>query len=161
LREREGTSPGGALMRQLSIDRLTGLAFVCLAVAALWSPISAPADVLPERPRAKVDTSPPPPPTRTIAVAAGGDLQAALNAAQPGDLIALEAGATFTGNFRLPLKSGNGWIVVRSAAPDARVPPGTRVTPASAPSLARVISPNSGPAIATDAGAHHWWLAAL
>lgn len=36
----------------------------------------------------------------------GGDLQAPLNAAQPGDTILLEAGAEFVGNFVLPVKSG-------------------------------------------------------
>ena len=33
----------------------------------------------------------------TLTVNAGGNLQAALNAAQPGDVILLEAGATFSG----------------------------------------------------------------
>ena len=35
----------------------------------------------------------------TIAVPAGGDFQAALGAAQPGDVITLEPNATYTGNF--------------------------------------------------------------
>ena len=46
-------------------------------------------------------------------VPAGGDLQAALNAAQPGDVITLAPGATYTGNFRLPVKNGDAYIVVR------------------------------------------------
>src|ERR1044072_9009219 len=37
----------------------------------------------------------------TITVNAGGDLQAAINAAQPGDTILLQAGAVFTGNYKL------------------------------------------------------------
>jgi len=41
----------------------------------------------------------------TIAVPSGGDLQAALNAAQPGDVITLEPDATYTGNFILPNKA--------------------------------------------------------
>ena len=40
--------------------------------------------------------------TRTVN--AGGDLQAAFNAAQPGDEIVLQAGARFTGSFYLPTK---------------------------------------------------------
>ena len=40
----------------------------------------------------------------TIDVPAGGDLQGALNAAQPGDVIALAPGATYVGNFVLPKK---------------------------------------------------------
>ena len=48
----------------------------------------------------------------TIAVPAGGDLQAALDAAQPGDVITLEPNATYTGNLksvRWRLDS-NGWL---------------------------------------------------
>ena len=52
----------------------------------------------------------------TITVNAGGDLQAALNKAVPGDTILLQAGATFTGNFVLPKKSGSTFIIVRSSA---------------------------------------------
>src|SRR5262245_43433044 len=42
--------------------------------------------------------------TAYIFVSAGGDLQAAINAAQCGDEIVLQAGATFSGNFTLPYK---------------------------------------------------------
>ena len=48
----------------------------------------------------------------TIPVAAGGDLQQAINRALPGDTIALAPGATFTGNFTLPAKSGGAVISV-------------------------------------------------
>jgi hypothetical protein len=41
----------------------------------------------------------------TIPVPVGGDLQAALNAAEPGQIIELEVG-TYTGNFTLPAKAG-------------------------------------------------------
>ncbi len=52
------------------------------------------------------------PPGTTIDVPAGGDLQAALNQAQPGATIRLAAGATYTGNFRLPAKGGTSFIVI-------------------------------------------------
>ncbi|PYR74204.1 MAG: hypothetical protein DMF86_18825 [Acidobacteria bacterium] len=48
-------------------------------------------------------------------VGAGGDLQAALNASRPGDEVVLQAGATFTGSFVLPVQSGTGWVVIRSS----------------------------------------------
>jgi nitrous oxidase accessory protein NosD len=38
----------------------------------------------------------------TLVVPAGGDLQAAINSAAPGDTIVLEAGATYRGPFWLP-----------------------------------------------------------
>lgn len=112
---------------------------------------------LPAPPRVFLDTSYTAPSGRTITVAGGGDLQAALKAAQPGDVISLEAGAVFSGNFSLPKKAGSGWIVVRSGAPDDKLPvPGTRVTPAFAPVMPKLVSPNSSPAVYTEPGAHHY-----
>src|SRR5205807_5484955 len=139
-----------------------------LAVAAGLSLLraSAPAaadPVLPFLPAVWLDTTYVAPTGGTVRpVNAGGDLQAALNAAQPGDVITLEAGATFTGNYTLPPKSGAGWIIIRTSAPDSSLPPpGTRITPADAAMLPKVVSPNSAPAIATQAGAHHYRLIGL
>ena len=93
----------------------------------------------PERPRRFFDTAAVTSPGRTITVAAGEDFQVALDNAQPGDTIALEAGAVFTGPFRLPRKNGNGWILVRTSAPDGRLPmPGTRVDPSDASAMPKL-----------------------
>jgi hypothetical protein len=96
----------------------------------------------------------------TIPVPAGGNLQAAIDTAQGGDVIALEPGATYVGNFWLRNKPGiTQPIVIRSAAPDAALPgPGVRMTPAYAALLPKIKSPNTIPAIRTAAGAHHWTL---
>jgi hypothetical protein len=95
----------------------------------------------------------------TIVVAAGGTLQTALDAANPGDVITLAAGATFTGNFTLPAKSGTGVITVRSSAADSALPgPGVRMTPAYAALLPKIVSTNSLAALRTLPGAHHWRL---
>jgi hypothetical protein len=95
----------------------------------------------------------------TIYVAAGGDLQRALNAAQPGDTVLVEANAEFVGNFVLPVKTGDAWITLRSATPDGELPlEGTRIQPADATRLARLRSPNSSAALRTAPGAHHWAL---
>jgi hypothetical protein len=113
--------------------------------------------VLPAPPRVFLDTSYTAPSGRTIAVGAGGDFQAALKSAQPGDVITLKPGVVYSGNFSLPKKSGPGWIIVRSEAPDDRLPaPGTRVTPAFAPVMPKVVSPNESPAVYTEPGAHHY-----
>lgn len=115
----------------------------------------APGD--PELPRIYLNTTYIAPAGKTINVAAGGDLQTAINQAQPGDVIALQAGATFTGNFQLPNKSGSGWILIRTSTPDDNFPPpGMRVTPANSPLMAKIISPDSEPVVYTDAGAHHY-----
>src|SRR6516164_3175097 len=46
---------------------------------------------------------------RTVNVPAKGDFQSALNSAQPGDTIVLEAGSTYTGHFNLPDKPGSAY----------------------------------------------------
>ena len=73
-----------------------------------------------------------PAPGSTIQVHAGGNLQSALDSAECGQTIALEAGATFSGNFTVPAKScdDDNWIIIRTSAPDSALPPeGTRITP--------------------------------
>jgi len=96
----------------------------------------------------------------TIAVPAGGDLQAALAAAQPGDVITLEPGATYTGNFVLPNKGDvSAYITIRSAASDAVLPPpGVRMTPAYAAYLPKINSPSFLPAVQTATSANHYTL---
>jgi hypothetical protein len=89
---------------------------------------------------------------RTVA-SDGHDLQAQINAAQPGDTIEIPPGTLCTGNYSLPAKGGNGWIVIRTAGPDP-VPPGTRMTPGKP--LARILSPNTSPAVATMPSAHNY-----
>jgi hypothetical protein len=120
------------------------------------TPTPPPTPGAPELPRSFLDTGYKAPTGQTIAVNAGGDLQSALNQAQPGDLILLQAGAIFTGNFVLPNKNGTGWIIVRTSTSDANLPPGTRVTPSSASSMPKIVSPNSEPAAQTAGGAHHF-----
>jgi hypothetical protein len=122
-------------------------------------PVAKPPVVPP--PVAKPPVVPPPPPPTSpgarTSVPAGGDLQAALNNAQPGDTILLQAGATFTGNFVLPVKSGQSFITIRSSAADALLPgPNTRMHPSYAGLLPKIKSPNSAPALSTAAGAHHY-----
>ena len=93
----------------------------------------------------------------TRRVPAGGNLQAALDAAQPGDLVLLAPGATFTGNFVLRRKTGDGFVTVQTEVEETGpFAPGTRITPAAAAKLARLQSPNSGPAVMTAPSAHHW-----
>jgi hypothetical protein len=89
----------------------------------------------------------------THRVNAGGDLQAALNAAEPGDQIVLEARATFTGNFRLPAKPAGAPITIRSSASL----PDRRITPADAALLATIRSGNGGSAVEAR-GTSNWRL---
>lgn len=92
-------------------------------------------------------------------VPAGGNLQAALNAAQPGDEIVLANGAKFTGNYTLPVKQGTGWIVLRG---EAKLPlAGTRIDATTLAGAAHLITPNSMPAVLTAPGAARWRLVGL
>jgi hypothetical protein len=92
-------------------------------------------------------------------VPAGGDLQAAITLAQPGDTITLVPGAIYTGNFVLPAKAGNAYITIRSAAPDSLLPAADeRVTPAVSALLPKLRSPNVMSVLRTSAGAHHYRL---
>jgi len=109
----------------------------------------------PELPRSRVDTAYPVHAGRSLAVKADEDLQAALEAARPGDEIVLEVGAVFSGPFTLPSKSGKGWIVVRSAALDRLPAPGKRVTPADAKAMA-TLEARWGAVLSAEPAAHHY-----
>ena len=104
-----------------------------------------------EKPRVLLDTRFVEPTGRTIQVPAGGDLQAAINGAARGDVIELAAGASYVGNFYLTPKSGTGWVTIRTAT--TLPPEGTRVTPSSAASFAKLVTPNSMPALVTSSSA--------
>ena len=96
----------------------------------------------------------------TITLRAGDDLQQAINDARPGDTILLEAGAAFTGPFKLPRKNGDAFITIRTLAPDASLPSQTqRISPSYAVAMPKLVSPGEGhPALETEAGAHHYRL---
>ena len=90
----------------------------------------------------------------TTSVAAGGNLQAAIDNASAGDTILLQAGATFTGNF--VVRSGKQSLTIRSSAADALLPvSGQRTSPQYAPYLPKLQSPNSGAALTIEPGASY------
>ena len=92
-----------------------------------------------------------------IRVAAGGNLQAALDAATPGTTILLAPGATYRGNFLLRAKGGSSFITVQTdIAQTGSYAPGVRMTASAAASLAKIQSSNTMSALRTAAGAHHW-----
>ena len=90
--------------------------------------------------------------SREIRVGSGGDLQGALEQAQPGDAILLAPGVTFTGNFVLRNKgvgsSCSSWITLRTDGPAPGR--GQRSTPSSAAGFAKLVTPNVAPALRTD-----------
>jgi hypothetical protein len=115
-----------------------------------------PAGGVAELPRLTVDTRWVAP-TRTVLVAAGASLQAALNSATCGDEIAMAQGATWVGRYFLPAKSCTGWIILRTAG-TCPVAEGQRMRPSLAGPLARVLTNSGQAAIETSAGAKNWRL---
>lgn len=90
-----------------------------------------------------------PPAARIVSLAAGANLQAAIDEARAGDVIELEAGATFVGNFRLRGQHAEA-VMIRSAGIYG---PG-RVGPTTWVSFAKVRAPQGGaPPFATEPGA--------
>ena len=101
-------------------------------------------------------------------VPAGADLQGYINRARPGDVLLLEPGATYVGNFTLPAlppqpaNIAAQFITIRSAADDSHFPANGPVDPSHLQWMPIVRSPNGESALATKPGAHHWrlqWLA--
>lgn len=96
------------------------------------------------------------------------DLQSAINAAPPGSLLVLDAGATFKGSFSLPYKAGNEWVVIISSqmsllpAPETRIRPdastGNVSYPTQKDAMPKIISynPSGLPCFRTMASAHHY-----
>lgn len=90
-----------------------------------------------------------------IPVPAGGDFQAALAQAEPGNIIELAAGAVFEGPFVLPAKAGADWITIRSAQFAVLPPTGVRIRPADAGAMPTLTSAR-GAVLTTAPGAHHY-----
>ena len=126
----------------MSLSRLLVLVAGCVAVAPALHDLPASAAAV-------------------VSVPAGGDLQEALNRARPGDTITLAPGATYTGNFVLPVKGGSQYITLRTAGEEGLPRADDRVQPSHSPGLAKLRSPNRQPALRTEAGAHHWRLVLL
>lgn len=71
----------------------------------------------------------------------GDDLQAVINVANPGDVIKLDAGTVFVGNYTLPPKQSNGLYVTIQTGTLANLPgAGSRVSPANAASMAKILT---------------------
>ncbi|MDQ3252502.1 MAG: right-handed parallel beta-helix repeat-containing protein, partial [Acidobacteriota bacterium] len=127
-----------------------------LAMTARNTGLTVQATNEPELPRTSLNiTSSPNTDSRMHYPATAADFQAALNAAQPGDTIILEAGTTYRGPFYLTDKAGAEFITIRSSRL-SELPEGLRVTPAQQPSMPKLTSPAYSHAVSTVGGAHHY-----
>jgi hypothetical protein len=125
-------------------------------ISATFSVISTTIATLPELPREYIDTTYNLPTGGTThRVHQGDDLQTIIDSANLGDIIILDAGATFTGNFRLPVKSGSGWLYIISSSL-ANLPEETRVGPGSAGSMPKIVQSDSEyPVLFTNWNVNH------
>lgn len=152
-----GVAVGSASIRA-TVDGISGTGSVTVAS----TPTSGAA--LPALPQTYLNFSYPAVTGRTILVRAGDNLQTALNSAVRGDEVVLQAGATFRGSFTLPAKSGtpaNGWIIVRSEQLAQLPARGTRVTPANAALMPKIVTPDYQPALQTALSASGYWVAGI
>jgi hypothetical protein len=143
------------------IINTAGLVWLSSAASFIGGPLFAATAQLPQ---AFVDTNIADTPVtgNSIPVNAGDDLQAAINKANPGDEIVLQAGATFTGNYSLPNKGvNNGWVTIRSSQLANLPAPGTRVNPSMAAAMPKIVAAGSGTAFAIQAQANHYRLIGL
>jgi len=143
---------GGASMITRGVPR--GAAFargVARAAALLLTLSSVSARAAAQLPMRSVDTREPAHAGHIVQLGEGADLQRALDRAEPGDTLVLQAGAIFEGPFTLPRKRGLGWITVRSAG--AIPPAGTRAGPSDAAQMPKLVAVG-GPAIIAGAGVH-------
>ncbi|MCC6462065.1 MAG: hypothetical protein IT260_16440 [Saprospiraceae bacterium] len=101
------------------------------------------------------------------------DLQTAINQAQPGSILLLDAGVRFSGSFTLPNKTGAGWIILASSqwallpAPGIRIDPlaptGNSQYPTQAAAMPKIVTTNPAglPCFRTHAAAHQYRLVGL
>ena len=148
-------SAAGPLATLPALRRLSGMAVRGAARGILAFAFTGTGFAAPAPPRVLLETCPSSARVtgRSVAVAPGADLQAALDAARPGDELVLEAGQRYTGNFILPRKTGAGWITLRSSAMDRLPAEGVRVGLKDPGAMPKLISPNDRPALAAAPGA--------
>ncbi|MGC2238021.1 MAG: FG-GAP-like repeat-containing protein [Pyrinomonadaceae bacterium] len=90
-------------------------------------------------------------------------IQSAVNAANPGDTIILQAGVTFTESVVLKYKTGSTYITIQSSALSSLPPDGQRVSPSHAQFMPKIVPPSGGGSavlteITANGPSHHYRL---
>ncbi len=130
--------------------------FVLIVSAAAQKPVA-------ELPRVRLDTTwNQPKDGRVWRAHTSEELAAALVQSAPGDVIVLDAGATYTGGFQLPPKDNpqQKWIYIVSSA-IAKLPAAQRVGPGDAANMPKLVTSKAVPVFQVNGGANHWRLAGL
>jgi len=98
---------------------------------------------------------------KTVTVKPGGNLQKAVDDARYGDVIILQAGASYPGQLMLPYKESSpgseDYITITTSAADGISAENVRLNPElQAVSMPKILAPNTGVAIGTAERAHHY-----
>jgi hypothetical protein len=118
---------------------------------------------VPTLPQVYIDTTFNLPTGTTWSAHTATDFTNALTSSNPGDVIVLDAGTTYSGNFTLPAKANPNqqWIYIVSSALGNLRSPGWRVGPSDAPNMPKIVTPNTASAIAAGPGANYYRLVGL
>jgi hypothetical protein len=138
---------------------------IALGVAAVWLATSSAKAQKPvaELPRVHLDTTwNEPKGGKRWAAHNSDELRGALNKSAPGDVIVLDAGATYAGGFQLPARDNPQmkWTYIVSST-IAKLPEGKRVGPDDAANMPKLATPKQMPVFEVMGGANHWRLAGL
>ena len=135
--------------------------FICLLLCALVALGQQP---VPQLPLTYIDTTFAPPTGVTWTAHNAASFQSALNSANPGDTIVLDAGVAYQGNFTLPAKSNsnNKWIYIVGSALSSLPAPGIQVNPVTdAAKMPKIVTPNATASLTLSPGANHYRLVGL
>jgi hypothetical protein len=148
---------------RLNSSGVTNLRHISTRLGTLRSQLTNPDFIEePVEPVEPVEPDPVVPPARPVVhVAAGGDVQAALNAAQPGTIITLDPGAVYTGTLTLPLRDCGPDPITLTTAKTGLLATGHRVTPADSGRFAVLSSGSVLPAIRFAEGTCGWEILGL
>ena len=80
------------------------------------------------------------------------NLQTALNQAQPGDIIQIQAGLSCSGHFTVPANSGTDTIFIQSTAAGSLPALGHRVNYSDASNMAQLVTPDGNPVLSMTGG---------
>src|SRR5271169_774969 len=130
---------------------------LCAVVGVAQKPVA-------QLPQTYIDTTFNPPTGVTWAAHTSTAFNSAMNSANPGDTIVLDAGVIYQGNFTLPAKPNpnNLWIYIVSSALASLPAPGTRVNPTTdAVNMPKIVSTIVTAPVTMAAGANHYRLVGI
>ena len=153
--------PRTYISRQVTTDEVRRWRMICAILFLMSSLVTVATAQKPQAalPRVRIDTTwNLPTGGTTWSAHTSAQLSSALASAAPGDIIVLDTGVTYTGNFVVPAKSNpnSKWIYVTSSAYNKLPTPGSRVSPRDSANMPKIVTPNESQALGFKDGANYW-----